>query len=82
MLPSRPSVPLDESDLNALNRTFYARLCRRNDILLTQTVLKDIFCVRFAVGSKETGEEDVSKAWNVVMEVGEKVYQEWNTKSK
>jgi hypothetical protein len=24
----------------------------------------------------------VSKAWNVVMEVGEKVYQEWNTKSK
>jgi aromatic-L-amino-acid decarboxylase len=72
---------VDVSDLNALNRAFYTRLSQRTDILLTQTVLKEIFCVRFAVGSKETGEEDVLKAWNVVMEVGDGVYQEWNTRT-
>jgi aromatic-L-amino-acid/L-tryptophan decarboxylase len=67
--------PLD--DLNALNKRFHTCLSQRTDILLTQTVLNGVFCVRFAVGARATEEGDVLKAWEVIKEEGEAAYREW-----
>jgi aromatic-L-amino-acid/L-tryptophan decarboxylase len=52
--------------LNALNKVLHERLAARTDILLTQTELDGIFCLRFAVGSLRTDVEHVQKAFEIV----------------
>ncbi|OBZ66739.1 Tyrosine decarboxylase 1 [Grifola frondosa] len=62
------SAPITEELLNMLNRAFYARLSARSDILLTQTVLNGMFCVRFAVGATRTTVEHIDIAWEIIKE--------------
>jgi aromatic-L-amino-acid/L-tryptophan decarboxylase len=65
------SSPLPKVVLNDLNGLFFDRLSARNDILLTQTILNGVFCVRFAVGAERTRELHVEKAFEVVCQEGE-----------
>ncbi|TFK45883.1 hypothetical protein OE88DRAFT_1715176 [Heliocybe sulcata] len=60
--------PLSLESLNDLNRLFYTRLSKRHDLLLTQTQLNGVFCIRFAVGAARTEEADVRRAVDVIRE--------------
>lgn len=68
--------------MNALNQAFYSRLSARNDILLTQTILNGIFCVRFVVGSERTTEDDVCRAVDIILEEAECVVRESRVKNE
>jgi aromatic-L-amino-acid decarboxylase len=73
--PSRLSDPairdvVSATSINALNKLFYARLSARDDIVLTQTVLTDVFCIRLAVGSARTDESHIRRVFNVLQEEG------------
>jgi aromatic-L-amino-acid decarboxylase len=63
-----PDVDLDLEKLNALNAAFFARLARRPDIAITQTVLNGVFCVWFAVGAARTTEKHVRAAFDAIVE--------------
>ncbi|OCH88704.1 aromatic-L-amino-acid decarboxylase [Obba rivulosa] len=76
LTPSGPHTFTD-SELNDLNRTFYARLSSRHDILLTQTVLNGVFCIRFAVGAARTQQEHVDRAWEILQREGAVAVQEF-----
>lgn len=56
---------------NTLNRAFWTRLSERRELFLTQTVLNDVFCIRFAVGAARTTEEHVRGAFKILREEGE-----------
>ncbi|KZT04883.1 uncharacterized protein LAESUDRAFT_760636 [Laetiporus sulphureus 93-53] len=71
---------LDVSALNDLNRSFYARVSVRPDILVTKTMLNDTFCVRFAVGAARTRKEHVDKAWELFQEEAAVTIKEWESK--
>ncbi|KAI0313544.1 pyridoxal phosphate-dependent transferase [Amylostereum chailletii] len=58
---------------NARNRAFWDALLARREVLLTQTELGGVFCVRFAVVAARTEAGDVERAWEIVREVGEGV---------
>ncbi|KAI0031279.1 pyridoxal phosphate-dependent transferase [Vararia minispora EC-137] len=69
-----PRAGAPNGTANKLNRVFYdALLARSSEVLLTQTELGGVFCVRFCVGSSRTTPADVEDAWNIVCEVGETV---------
>jgi len=55
-------------DFDALNRSFYSRISARPDILLTQTVIDGIFCIRFAAGAQRTTKEHIDQAWSLIQE--------------
>ncbi|KAL5482501.1 BZZ1 [Sanghuangporus weigelae] len=52
---------------NRLTQALYKRLGERRDIVLTKTVLNDIFCIRFAVGSAWTEERHIDAAYAIIM---------------
>ncbi|KAJ7745685.1 hypothetical protein B0H16DRAFT_1855814 [Mycena metata] len=54
MEKEKKSAENELTHLNALNASFFARLARRPDLAITQTVLNGVFCVRFAVGAART----------------------------
>jgi len=56
----------DTESLNKLNQLFYGRVTERNDILLTQTQLNGIYCIRFAVGSARTDETHIQRAFELL----------------
>jgi aromatic-L-amino-acid/L-tryptophan decarboxylase len=60
------SQKLGSESMNDLNRLFYDRILARNDILLTQTQLNGIFCIRFAVGAARTDETHIQKAFELL----------------
>ncbi|KAJ7039190.1 pyridoxal phosphate-dependent transferase [Mycena alexandri] len=62
--------------LNALNASFFARLARRPDLAITQTVLNGVFCVRFAIGAARTTEAHVRAAFEVIEEEARAVVKE------
>ena len=68
------------TDLNDLNRVFYDRISARHDILLTQTVLNGVACIRFAVGVLRTEERHIDKAFKLLQEEGRVAIQEWEAK--
>ncbi|OJA13179.1 hypothetical protein AZE42_10172 [Rhizopogon vesiculosus] len=68
---------LTTSELNGLNRAFYARLAARSDIAMTQTELNGVFCVRMSIGAERTVEGDIDKALVVIAEEGRVALQEW-----
>ncbi|KAJ3569602.1 hypothetical protein NP233_g4950 [Leucocoprinus birnbaumii] len=76
---TEPTATLET--LNTLTKSLYSRLTSRNDILLTQTVLNGVFCIRFVVGSERTVLEDVRKAVGVLVEEAEGVVAEWRKES-
>jgi aromatic-L-amino-acid/L-tryptophan decarboxylase len=77
ILPAGSSYSFEE--LNTLNRSFHGRLLKRSDIILTQTVLNGVFCMRFAVGARETLEEDIENAFKVISQEAEDTLKEQQT---
>jgi aromatic-L-amino-acid decarboxylase len=71
VVPLPDGAPLEEKDINALNRAFFDALLERRELLLTQTELGGTFCIRFAVGAARTNAKDVEKAWGIIHEVAE-----------
>ncbi len=67
------------ADLNNLNRVFYDRISARHDILLTQTVLNGVACIRFAVGVLRTEERHIDRAFRLLQEEGHIAIEEWKT---
>lgn len=63
---SKASQPLSTESLNKLNRHFYKRISARSDILMTQTQLDDMFCIRFIVGAARTNETHVQHAFDLL----------------
>ncbi|KAI0364197.1 aromatic-L-amino-acid decarboxylase [Pilatotrama ljubarskyi] len=80
-LPS--SIVLGEQEdalaaLNSLNRAFHTRITAESDkIFLTQTMLNDKFCVRFAVGAQRTKKEHIDKAWELIQASARAATAEW-----
>ncbi|KAF8895716.1 pyridoxal phosphate-dependent transferase [Gymnopilus junonius] len=71
------ATPSAES-LNDLNRIFYGRLSARHDIMLTQTSLNGMFCVRLAVGAARTTEEHIRNAYNIVEKEAKAAIETWD----
>ncbi|KAF8523052.1 pyridoxal phosphate-dependent transferase [Hysterangium stoloniferum] len=66
----------DNTSINALNRLFNRRLLDR-DLMLTTVDVGDALCIRLAVGSQQTEEKHIDKAWEVLCaEVGPAI-EEW-----
>lgn len=59
-----------------LTRRLYERISMRKDILLTQTVINDIFCIRFAVGAARTEGRHIDSAYKLIHEETLKVIGE------
>ncbi|KAI0783433.1 pyridoxal phosphate-dependent transferase [Abortiporus biennis] len=72
--------PTQES-LNDLNREFHNRTLTRPEILLTQTVIDGVFCIRFAVGAERTTKEHIDKAWALIQEEAEVALGIWAKKA-
>ena len=68
---------LADPELNLLNQRLHTRLDARSDVFLTPTMLhseeRDIYSLRFAIGSLRTTWEDVQKTWSAVVEEGKQV---------
>ncbi|KAI0325736.1 aromatic-L-amino-acid decarboxylase [Cubamyces sp. BRFM 1775] len=84
-LPSSATSELEGKDeasmrtiQNELNRAFHTRVSAHSDkIFLTQTMLNDTFCVRFAVGAQRTRKEHVDAAWELIQENARGATEEW-----
>ena len=63
--------------LNKLNRMFYGKISARHDILLTQTVLNGITCIRFAVGAYRTEAKHIDQAFQLLLDEGLVAIKEW-----
>lgn len=68
----------DLKSLNDLNRLFFGRLSARPDIMLTQTTLNGVFCVRFAVGAARTTEAHIQKAFTLIEKEAELAIETWS----
>lgn len=66
-----------QSKANALNRAFYTRISARKTLLLTQTDLSGIFCIRFAVGAILTEAMHIREAVEVLNEEAQATLKEW-----
>lgn len=67
------------TELNKLNKKLGEALLAR-DVFLTQTIMpadgtgkEGLYCLRFALGGYRTEDEDVSEAWEKVLEEGAKL---------
>jgi aromatic-L-amino-acid decarboxylase len=63
--------------LNSLNRLFFGRLSARPDIMLTQTTLNCVFCIRFAVGAARTTEAHIQQAFTLIEKEAELAIETW-----
>ena len=70
--------PMRAKTFNHINRQFYGRISDRNDILLTQTQLNDVFCIRFAVGAQRTTETHIQRAFDLLCFEAEQTMLELN----
>ncbi len=70
LLPGSANTAGELDSVNALNREFYSDLQSRSSLVLTQTLIGEVFCVRFAVGSSRTEQSDIEDAWGVIRETG------------
>lgn len=71
-------TPAVLEEVNALNKTFYTRLCSRSDIYLTQTDLNGTFCIRMAIGAVLTEQYHIEAAFKILEEEGEATLRELN----
>ena len=75
--PATASAAWTPDELNSLNRCFHNALQEHHDqLLLTQTELVGVFCMRFAVGAARTNEGDIRRAWEVIKKTGEDVLKQ------
>lgn len=72
---NQSSLSLDS--LNDLNRVFFGRLSTRHDIMLTQTSLNGVFCVRLAVGAARTNKEHIQEAYNIIIKEARFAFETW-----
>ncbi|KAI0060956.1 hypothetical protein BV25DRAFT_1827177 [Artomyces pyxidatus] len=77
LLPSQalPNGDGDVAHVNALNRSFWTALQTRHQLLLTQTEIGGVFCVRLAVGAARTEIADIENAWRIIENVGQEVLE-------
>lgn len=73
---------ISTESLNDLNRAFYAGISARDDILLTQTILNGVFCIRFVVGAVRTDESHVRKAYELLNEEADAAIKAWGVRKK
>lgn len=73
LLPGSDGSTKELEVVNTLNRVFYSDLQTRPNLVLTQTSLGEVFCVRLAVGAARTEESDIDNAWETIKEVGKNV---------
>ena len=71
----QPALSLES--LNDLNRLFYGRISSRNDIMMTQTNLNGIFCIRFVVGATRTTEVHIRAAYDILCKEAEATLEMW-----
>ena len=71
----QPALSLES--LNELNRLFYGRISARNDIMMTQTNLNGIFCIRFVTGATRTTEVHVRAAYDILCKEAETTLEMW-----
>jgi len=67
--PDQPALSLET--LNTINKLFYARISARKDILMTQTILNGVFCIRFAIGAARTQEIHIKQAYDLLQQEAE-----------
>ena len=72
----QPALSLES--LNELNRQFYGRISARNDIMMTQTNLNGIFCIRFVTGATLTTEVHVRAAYDILCKEAETTLEMWS----
>ena len=72
----QPALALES--LNDLNRLFYGRISARNDIMMTQTNLNGIFCIRFVTGATRTTEVHVRAAYDILCKEAETTLELWS----
>ncbi len=63
-----------EEDLNKLNRKFITVLNQTGKMLLTQTTLKGKFVLRMAIDSRNTREEHVKNAWQLMQSTAQEIF--------
>ena len=68
---------LSQGSLNDLNRLFYGQISGRDDILLTQTVLNNVFCIRLAVGAARTDSIHIQKAYDLLNKEAQMAIENW-----
>ena len=78
LVPAGVQGGLSLEALNELNRSLFGRLSARQDIMLTQTNLNGIFCIRLVIGAARTDEQHVRNAYDIVAEEAEGVLQAWH----
>jgi len=71
----QPTLALES--INDLNRLLYGRISARDDIMLTQTTLNGIFCIRLAIGATRTTEVHVRTAYDVICKEAETTLDIW-----
>ena len=69
------------TEINNLNRMFYDRISARHDILLTQTVLNGVACIRFAIGVLRTEERHIDQAFKLLQDEGRITIRGWKAKA-
>ncbi|TFY73615.1 hypothetical protein EWM64_g10397 [Hericium alpestre] len=73
---SEPNADL--AQLNDLNRAFHEALQSHHaELVLTQTEVGGVFCMRLAVGAARTEERDIVQAWTIIKDVAEDVLRRW-----
>ena len=63
-----------EKDLDRLNRKFISLLNQSGKLSLTQTTLKGKFVLRMAIDSRNTREEHVQKAWQLMQSTAQDIF--------
>ena len=76
----QPALTLES--LNDLNRLLHGRISARHDIMMTQTTLNGIFCIRFVTGATRTTEAHVRAAYDIVCKEAETALEIWDQTSK
>ena len=71
----QPALSLES--LNELNRLFYGRISARDDIMMTQTNLNGIFCIRFVTGATRTTEVHVRAAYDILCKEANITLETW-----
>lgn len=69
-------LDLGEETQDTLTRRLFEKLSARKDLLLTQTTLNGMFCIRFAVGAARTETEHIEGAFAIIAEEAGRVLAE------
>ncbi|PPQ89700.1 hypothetical protein CVT25_014101 [Psilocybe cyanescens] len=78
-LESEDQPSLSMESLNEINSIFFGRISARSDIMLTQTNLNGIFCIRLAVGAARTTEKHIQDAYATIEKEAKATIETWQT---